>query len=89
MTIVPGQLGVAADNGQTAPAPLLLDAAACAALCSVSRATWFSWQASGLIPAAVLRRGRIVRWSRAEIEAWCNAGCPARDRWQVVRGCGK
>jgi predicted DNA-binding transcriptional regulator AlpA len=69
-----------------APAPLLLDAADAAALCGVSRATWFGWQAAGQIPVAVLRRGRIVRWSHAEIVAWIAAGCPARDRWQVMKG---
>ena len=78
-------------NPQAAPitAPvisLLIDAAQAAALCDVSRVTWFSWQASGLIPAAVLRRGRVVRWARQEIEAWISAGCPARDRWNVLRG---
>ena len=69
-----------------APAPLLLDAAGAAALCSVSRATWFSMQAAGQIPAAVLRRGRVVRWSYAEIVAWIAAGCPARDRWAIISG---
>jgi predicted DNA-binding transcriptional regulator AlpA len=69
-----------------APAPLLLDAAGAAALCGVSRATWFGWQAAGQIPVAVLRRGRVVRWSYAEIVAWIAAGCPARDRWRAVGG---
>ena len=69
----------------TIPEPLLLDAAACAALCGVSRATWFAWQASGFCPAATLRRGRVVRWSDDEIRRWCAAGCPARDRWQAAK----
>ena len=66
--------------------PLLIDALECARLCGVSRVTWFAWQASGAIPAAVLRRGRVVRWSRQEVERWIAAGCPARDRWAVIRG---
>ena len=69
-----------------ASAPLLVDAADAAALCGVSRATWFSMQSCGAIPAAVLRRGRVVRWSYAEIVAWIAAGCPARDRWAVLNG---
>lgn len=73
-------------EAQAVPEPLLLDAEQAAALCSISRATWFHWQASGLIPAAVIRRGRVVRWSRAEIESWIAAGCPARDRWQTMKG---
>ena len=73
---------------KAAPAiePLLVDAATAARLCGVSRATWYSWQASGAIPAAILRRGRIVRWRRSEIESWIAAGCPARDRWQAMKG---
>ncbi len=73
-------------DSNRAPAPMLLDASQAAALCGVSRATWFAWQAAGQIPSPVLRRGRVVRWDRREIEAWCAAGCPARDRWQVLKG---
>jgi predicted DNA-binding transcriptional regulator AlpA len=65
--------------------PLLLDAAQAAALCNVSRATWFSWQASGLIPAAVLRRRHVVRWSAEEIRRWCESACPSRERWEVIK----
>jgi len=70
----------------TALSPLLLDAAACAALCNVSRATWFSWQASGQIPAPCLSKGNVRRWSVAEIQAWIQAGTPSRDRWETVKG---
>ncbi len=82
---VGGREGVAGDIAQ-APAPLLINAAAAAAMCSVSRATWFSWQACGMIPAAVLRRGQVVRWSAQEVADWCKAGCPSHDRWLVIRG---
>jgi hypothetical protein len=86
------------DNPQAAPitatappvapiiAPLLIDAAGAAALADVSRAVWFRWQSAGFCPAAVLRRGRVVRWSVDELTAWIAAGCPARDRWNVLRG---
>ncbi len=77
------------DNATTVPVTaILLDARAAAKLCGVSRATWFSWQAAGLIPLPTLRRGRVVRWLRSEIEAWCKAGCPAHDRWQAMKGGG-
>ena len=66
--------------------PALLSAAQCAAMCSVSRASWFSWQSTGFAPAAVLRRGHIVRWSRAEIERWISFSCPPRDRFEGMRG---
>jgi predicted DNA-binding transcriptional regulator AlpA len=70
----------------TAAAPLLIDAAQAASLCGLSRSTWFSMQSCGAIPAAVLRRGRLVRWSRQEIESWISAGCPSRDTWEIVKG---
>lgn len=71
----------------TAPAAVLLvDAGAAAALCGVSRATWFAWHSAGRIPLPALRAGRVVRWSAAELAAWISAGCPARDRWQAERG---
>lgn len=73
-------------EAETTIEPLLLDATTAAGLCGVSRRTWFSWQSCGAIPAAVLRRGRVVRWRREEIEAWVAAGCPARDRWQAMKG---
>jgi predicted DNA-binding transcriptional regulator AlpA len=76
----------------TAPAPaavipLLVDAAAAAALCGVSRATWFAWHSAGKCPLPVRPGGqRCVRWRRDELSAWVGAGCPARDRWQTMRG---
>lgn len=68
---------------EAAMEPLLLDAAQAAALCSVSRATWFAWQSAGFAPLPVLRRGRVVRWRRDELTAWVAAGCPIRNRWQA------
>jgi predicted DNA-binding transcriptional regulator AlpA len=75
------------DTTTTTPAPaaLLLDARAAAALCGVSRATWFSWQAAGQIPLPVLRRRRVVRWSAEELRRWCESNCPARERWETIK----
>ena len=70
----------------SAVAPLLWAADQCAAAAGVSRAVWFRWQSSGFCPAAVLRRGRVVRWSAEEIRRWCESSCPPRDRWNVLRG---
>ena len=69
-----------------APAPLLWTAEQCAAACSVCRASWFSMQAAGAIPAPVLARGHIRRWAADEIAEWCKAGCPSRERWEQIRG---
>ena len=67
------------------PAPLLLDAKAAAALCGVSRAHWMALNSSGRVPMPV-RLGRRVLWYVAELTAWIEAGCPARDRWQALKG---
>ncbi len=74
-------------NTDTAAAlsPLLVDAAEAARLCGVSRATWFGWQAAGMIPRPVIRRGRVRRWAVSEITAWLNAGAPSAERWQLLR----
>jgi len=65
-----------------ADTPLLVSADEAAAMCGVSRATWFNWQATGQIPRPCLAKGRIRRWSRQTIERWIDAGCPPRDRWR-------
>jgi predicted DNA-binding transcriptional regulator AlpA len=68
-----------------APAPLLVDARDAAALCGVSRAHWLALNSSGRVPMPV-RLGRRVLWRTAELSAWIEAGCPARDRWQAIKG---
>ena len=35
---------------------------------------------SGRLPRPV-RIGRAVRWRRAEVRAWTEAGCPPREEW--------
>lgn len=65
--------------------PLLLNATQCAALCNISRTTWYSLLSSGRVPLPV-RLGRRPLWRRDELTAWVAAGCPARDRWQAMKG---
>jgi predicted DNA-binding transcriptional regulator AlpA len=69
----------------TAPAPLLLSASECSALCGMSRASWFNLQSCGAIPPACLRRGRLVKWSRATIEKWISLGCPSGERFEAMK----
>jgi predicted DNA-binding transcriptional regulator AlpA len=66
-------------------APLLLDADAAAALCGVSRTSWYTMVAGGSAPAASLRAGRIVRWSAVELREWIKAGCPKQEDWIGMR----
>lgn len=70
----------------TAPvAPLLLGAKAAAELCGVSPRTWWALHSAGKTPLAV-HLGRRTLWRAAEIAAWIEVGCPARDRWCSVKG---
>ena len=60
-----------------------LDAQSAAALFGKSERTWRSWDSAGLIPAPI-RVGRSTFWKPAEIEAWFDAGCPARKVWETI-----
>lgn len=70
---------------ETADLPLLIDARAAAILCGISRATWWSLHSAGRVPLPI-RLGRRTLWRREEVAAWVAAGCPSRDRWDVMRG---
>jgi excisionase family DNA binding protein len=54
----------------------LLDAVSVADLCSCSVRTVRRLSDAGRMPRPV-RLGQLVRWRRAELEAWIAAGCPA------------
>jgi len=68
------------------PAPLLVDVRAAARLCSVSPRTWWSLHAAGKTPLPIRFGRRCTRWRAEELHAWIAAGCPARDRWEAMRG---
>ncbi|MDR1612087.1 MAG: helix-turn-helix domain-containing protein [Planctomycetota bacterium] len=67
---------------------LLIDARETATLCGMSRAAWHKQLASGRIPCPV-KIGRLSRWRRRELESWIDAGCPARQKWDVLQSDGK
>ena len=69
-----------------APAAVQLDADGVGRVLSVSRTSIFGMLAAGRLPPPVLRCGRIVRWSAAELAWWVEARCPPADAWRVIRG---
>ena len=75
-------------TAQTIPpvAPLLTDAAGVGCLLGISRASVFNLQATGMLPAAVLRRGQIVRWAISDIQLWISLGCPSKEVFELHRG---
>jgi predicted DNA-binding transcriptional regulator AlpA len=69
---------------QAEPTPWLIPAKTAAALCGVSRATWWRYDTAGLIPAPIRRRHpRSTMWNLAELLAWVDAGCPTRVVWEA------
>jgi predicted DNA-binding transcriptional regulator AlpA len=67
---------------------IMVSAAEAARLCGVSRTTWYALLSSGRCPAPTRLSGRVL-WRRDELVDWCNAGCPSRDRWEVLRKGGR
>jgi excisionase family DNA binding protein len=65
--------------------PELLTTDEAAALCGVSRRHFLQLASSGRVGPRALRLGsRSVRWSRRELVAWIDAGCPGRLQFESV-----
>jgi predicted DNA-binding transcriptional regulator AlpA len=54
-----------------------------ARLAGLSRASWHRLRAAGKLPPAV-KLGRAVRWRRAEVVSWIEAGCPDSRTWAAI-----
>jgi len=63
---------------------LLIPDTEAAALAGVCRATWHRLRAADKVPPSV-RLGRAVRWRRAEVIAWIDAGCPDGRTWSAMQ----
>lgn len=59
----------------------MIDAAQVARMLDVHRTTLSKLHAAGRIPAP-RQFGARQRWSRAELLAWWEAGCPTRKVWE-------
>ncbi|MCZ7605860.1 MAG: helix-turn-helix domain-containing protein [Planctomycetota bacterium] len=73
-----------ATTEQPKPAALVLTTDELATALRISPAMVFKLKAAGKLPAPV-RLGRGLRWRRAEVEAWLEAGCPALESWEAQR----
>lgn len=62
----------------------LINATATAEKVGKSKSGFLKDWRSGRTPAPV-RLGRSVRWDEAELDAWILAGCPCRERWEVLK----
>jgi predicted DNA-binding transcriptional regulator AlpA len=66
---------------------LLIPDTVAAALAGVSRSTWHVLRAAGRVPPCVrlgIGKRKIVRWRRAEVVAWIDAGCPDGATWAAM-----
>jgi predicted DNA-binding transcriptional regulator AlpA len=66
------------------PDPLLIPDREGARLCGISRATWHRLRAMNRIGPQPVRLGRAVRYRRAEVVAWVEAGCPDARTWAAM-----
>lgn len=67
---------------------LALTARQAAKLLGISTRHLWALNSSGRLPAPI-RLGRSVRWRRDELQAWLDANCPSRDKWEAMRGAGQ
>ncbi len=74
------------DANPVAIAPLMLTAADVARELGLSLRTVRRLDEAGKLPQP-RRFGRAVRWPRAELLDWVNAGCPPRDEWRWKPQC--
>ncbi len=61
---------------------LLLSAEDSAELLGIGKTLFYSMQSSGRLGPLPVKLGRRALWNRKEIEAWVEAGCPARRQWR-------
>jgi predicted DNA-binding transcriptional regulator AlpA len=72
------------------PTPAHVDAltvcnAGAAKLLGISESHLYGLKRTGRFGPAPIRLGRCCRYRVRELEAWVDAGCPSRSRWQAMR----
>lgn len=66
--------------------PLLLSSGQAAAMLGISRSHFYGLITSGSLGVTPIRLGERVLWNRNELEKYVAAGCPTREKWQVMKG---
>jgi prophage regulatory protein len=64
---------------------LAISARDLAAMLNVSLRQVWRLNSAGKLPRPI-RLGGSVRWNRAEIQQWFEAGCPDRKTWEAKKG---
>jgi predicted DNA-binding transcriptional regulator AlpA len=68
---------------------LTVDAAGAARLVGISPSHFFALIRTGRFGPEPIRLGRCRRYRVAELTAWVESGCPARNRWLAMQGGGR
>jgi len=71
-------------NGENTEPALLLSAVKTAELLGIGRTSLYALHSSGRLPMPVRLNHRVL-WCRAELEDWTKAGCPDRERWELIK----
>jgi len=84
---IPQEAGGAEVGAALLEPSLLISAPTLGRLLNVSEATLWRWDSGGRLPRGI-KLGGVKRWSRAEILAWVEHGCPARKDWENIKTAG-
>jgi predicted DNA-binding transcriptional regulator AlpA len=68
--------------------PLAVDNAGAAKMLGISESHLYALKRTARLGPTPIRLGRCCRYRVSELVEWVNAGCPARARWQAMRGGG-
>jgi predicted DNA-binding transcriptional regulator AlpA len=68
---------------------LTVDNAGAAKLLGISESHLYALKRTARLGPTPIRLGRCCRYRVSELVEWVNAGCPARARWQAMRGGGR
>ena len=68
-----------------APEPLLIHDTEAARLAGIARSTLHALRAAGKWGPIPIRLGRALRFKRAEVVAWIEAGCPDARTWEAMQ----
>ena len=80
---VPDPLAVFARAWSLALTKHLLTAEEAAERLGISPAHFFRMNSSGALGPRPIKLGeKCSRWRAAELQAWVDAGCPTREKWQ-------
>jgi excisionase family DNA binding protein len=56
-----------------------------ARILGIHRVTAQRWLDSGRLPRPIRLGRRAIRWPPEEFHAWIGAGCPVREKWEMLR----